>query len=160
MELTGMVRRVPRHKILLILLLLIWVTVSVLDFYSVEEEVYGGNQSVPESLNITGVSKSFSEDGQTQTDNEDVTFESWMSRQSQLKENVRKVCDKYGKSLNTQVPLKRLMYDSKHKLLFCRNFKVKVQIIYLQDFTNIIIKRLEVQLGWHIFSNYTTRKTQ
>ena len=132
MELRGTVKSVTRHKILFLLLLLIWVTVSVLDFYSAEEEVYEGNESVPESLNIPGVSKSFSEDGQTQTYNEDVAFESWMSRQSELKENVRKVCDKYGKSLNTQVPLSRFMYDYKHKLLFCHNPKVKVQIIHLQ----------------------------
>ena len=49
MELTGMVRSVPRHKILFLLLLFIWVKVSVLDIYSADEEVYEGNDSVPES---------------------------------------------------------------------------------------------------------------
>ena len=131
MELTGLVRRVSRHQILFLLLLLLWVTVSVLDFYSAEDygDVYEGNKSLPlpESLNIPGVSisnQSFPEDDQTQSGNDDLDFESWMSRQSELKENIRKVCDKYGKSLNRQVPLNQFIYDSKHKLLFCRNAKV------------------------------------
>ena len=101
MELAGMVR----HEILFLLLILFWVTVSVLDFYSGEE---------------------FSEDDHTQSDNDDLDFESWMSRQSELKENVRKVCDKYGKSLNGEVPLNQFMFDSKHNLLYCRNAKVKI----------------------------------
>ena len=78
------------------------------------------------ALNISWVSiskQSFSEDDQTQSYNDDVDFESWMSRQSELKENVRKACDKYGKSLNSKVPLNQFMYDSKHKLLYCRNAK-------------------------------------
>ena len=134
-----MLRRVSRHKISFLLLLLVWVTVSVLDFYSPEEDYedgHQGNESLPrpESLNIPGLSisnQSFSEDDHKQSyDDDDVHFESWMSRQSELKENIRKVCDKYGKSLNRQVPLNQFMYDSKHKLLFCRNAKVKIQIIY------------------------------
>ena len=51
-------------------------------------------------------------------------FQSWWSRQSELKENVRKTCAKYGHSLNIKVPLKEFMYDPNHKLLFCRNAKV------------------------------------
>ena len=101
MELAGMVR----HEILFLLLILFWVTVSVLDFYSGEE---------------------FSEDDHTQSDNDDLDFESWMSRQSELKENVRKVCDKYGKSLNYDVPLNQFMFETQHKLLFCRNAKVNI----------------------------------
>ena len=90
------------------------------------EDVYEENQSLPESLNIPGVSlskQSFSESDQTQSYT-DVDFQSWMSRQTELKKNVRQVCDKYGKSLNMEVPLNQFMYDSKHKLLYCRNAKV------------------------------------
>ena len=50
MELAGMVR----HEILFLLLILFWVTVSVLDFYSGEE---------------------FSEDDHTQSDNDDLDFD-------------------------------------------------------------------------------------
>ena len=93
------------------------------------EEVSEENQSLPESLNIPGVSitkQSFSENDQTQSYNDDVEFESWMSKQNELKKNIRKVCDKYGKSLNGEVPLNQFMYDSKHKLLYCRNAKVNM----------------------------------
>jgi len=160
MELAGMVRGVSRLKILFLLILLLWMTVTVLDFYSADfrgtvpfptqkvslnkdrqllistitdsveedyEDVSEGNESLPESLNIPGVSiskQSFSENDQTQSYTGDSDFESWMSQQSELKENVRKVCDKYGKSLNGPVPLNQFMYDSKHNLLFCRNAKV------------------------------------
>ena len=47
-----------------------------------------------------------------------------MFQQMVIKENVRKVCDKYGKSVSRNVPKHQFMYDSKHKLLFCRNAKV------------------------------------
>ena len=105
---------------------------TITDSVTKLEEDYEGvsedNDPLPESLSIPGVSiskQSFSEYGQTQSYSDDADFESWMSRQSELKENVRKVCEKYGKSLNSQVPLNQFMYDSKHKLLFCRNAKVK-----------------------------------
>ena len=103
------------------------ITDSVTQLEEDYEDVYEENSPLPKSLNITGVSiskQSLSEDDQTQSYDDDVDFESWMSRQSELKENVRKVCDKYGKSLNSKVPLNQFMYDSKHKLLYCRNAKV------------------------------------
>ena len=55
---------------------------------------------------------------------DDEGFQSWWSRQAELKENVRKVCNRYGQSLNSNVPLKEFMFDSNSKLLFCRNAKV------------------------------------
>jgi len=158
-----MVRGVSRLKILFLLLLLLWVTVTVLDFYSADfrgsvpfptqrmslnkdrqlllstitdsvikldedyQNVYEENSPLPESLNVPGVSlskQSFSEYDPTQSYGDDVEFDSWMSRQTELKENVSKVCDRYGKSLSIEVPLKEFMYDSKHKLLYCRNAKV------------------------------------
>ena len=108
-------------------LLISTITDSVTQLEEDYEDVYEENSPLPKSLNITGVSiskQSLSEDDQTQSYDDDVDFESWMSRQSELKENVRKVCDKYGKSLNSKVPLNQFMYDSKHKLLYCRNAKV------------------------------------
>ena len=113
-------------------LLISTITDSVVKLEEEYENVSEENDSLPESLSIPGVSiskQSFSEDDQTQSYNDDVDFESWMSRQTELKDNVRKVCKKYGRSLNRNVPLNQFMYDSKHKLLFCRNAKVKVQIL-------------------------------
>ena len=109
-------------------LLISTITDSVVKLEEEYENVSEENDSLPESLSIPGVSiskQSFSEDDQTQSYNDDVDFESWMSRQTELKDNVRKVCKKYGRSLNRNVPLNQFMYDSKHKLLFCRNAKVK-----------------------------------
>ena len=103
------------------------ITDSVTKLEEDYEDVSEENQPLPESLNITGVSiskQSFSDYDHTQSYNDDVAFQSWMSRQSELKENIRKVCDKYGKSLNGEVPLNQFMYDSNHKLLYCRNAKV------------------------------------
>ena len=108
-------------------LLISTITDSVTQLEEDYEDDYEGESPLPQSLNITGVSiskQSLSEDDPTQSYDDDVGFESWMSRQSELKENVRKVCDKYGKSLNSKVPLNQFMYDSKHKLLYCRNAKV------------------------------------
>ena len=108
-------------------LLISTITDSVTQLEEDYEDDYEGESPLPQSLNITGVSiskQSLSEDDPTQSYDDDVGFESWMSRQSELKENVRKVCDKYGKSLNSVVPLNQFMYDSKHKLLYCRNAKV------------------------------------
>ena len=68
--------------------------------------------------------QSFSEYNQTQSYTDHVEFQSWMSRQSELKEDIKKVCKEYGKSLRRDVPLKQFMYDPEHKLLFCRNAKV------------------------------------
>ena len=82
------------------------------------------------ALNFTKVSISKqTKNDRPQSYTDDDAFESWMSRQTELKENVRKVCDKYRKSLSCNVPLNQFMYDSKHKLLFCRNAKVNVATI-------------------------------
>ena len=73
---------------------------------------------------IKGTVGELKEDYEEQTQSDDVEFESWMFQQMDIKENVRKVCDKYGKSVSRTVPKHQFMYDSKHKLLFCRNAKV------------------------------------
>ena len=117
------------------------ITDSVIKLDEDYQNVYEENSPLPESLNVPGVSlskQSFSEYDQTQSYGDDVEFDSWMSRQTELKENVSKVCDRYGKSLSIEVPLKEFMYDSKHKLLYCRN--AKVNRIILLHMCNIINK--------------------
>ena len=51
-------------------------------------------------------------------------FTSWWIGQARLKENIKRVCDKYGTFLEKEVPLKEFMYDPGSNLLFCRNAKV------------------------------------
>ena len=117
------------------------ITDSVIKLDEDYQNVYEENSPLPESLNVPGVSlskQSFSEYDPTQSYGDDVEFDSWMSRQTELKENVSKVCDRYGKSLSIEVPLKEFMYDSKHKLLYCRN--AKVNRIILLHMCNIINK--------------------
>ena len=117
------------------------ITDSVIKLDEDYQNVYEENSPLPESLNVPGVSlskQSVSEYDQTQSYGDDVEFDSWMSRQTELKENVSKVCDRYGKSLSIEVPLKEFMYDSKHKLLYCRN--AKVNRIILLHMCNIINK--------------------
>ena len=42
---------------------------------------------------------------------------------------MRRVCEKYGEDVESQVDIKWWIYEPDHKLLFCRN--AKVQTIYL-----------------------------
>ena len=89
------------------------ITDSVTKLEEDYEDVSEDNDPLPESLSIPGVSiskQSFSEYAQTQSYSDDVEFESWMSRQDELKENVRKVCEEYGKSLSQNVLLKQFMH--------------------------------------------------
>ena len=91
------------------------------------EDIDEESDTLPESLNIPGETVS-NQSLNTDSGNRSVIysedFQSWWLGQAKLKENVRKVCDKYGQSLNTHVPLKEFMFDSNSKLLFCRNAKV------------------------------------
>ena len=122
------------------------ITDSVIKLDEDYQNVYEENSPLPESLNVPGVSlskQSVSEYDQTQSYGDDVEFDSWMSRQTELKENVSKVCDRYGKSLSIEVPLKEFMYDSKHKLLYCRNAKVnRIIVLHMCN----IINKLK---GWN-----------
>lgn len=149
-------------KVIFSLVLLLWVVITLLDFYSANfsvkvpfpteklalskdrqlllstitesleepeeyEDIEEENETLPESLNIPGemVSTQRSDyEDPTRLYSDDEGFQSWWSRQAELKENVRKVCNRYGQSLNSHVPLKEFMFDSNSKLLFCRNAKV------------------------------------
>ena len=95
------------------------------EYEAIDEE----SETLPESLNIPGETVS-SQSLDTHSRNtsvmyrEEEEFKSWWRAQAQLKENVRKVCHKYGPSLDQQVPLDQFMFDSSSNLLFCRNAKV------------------------------------
>ena len=59
--------------------------------------------------------------------NEDVDEESlhaWLQKQRELQRNIRRVCGQYGEKIKMEVDTDWLIYEPKHKLLFCRNNKV------------------------------------
>ena len=63
----------------------------------------------------------------TQRLNEDVDEESlhaWLQKQRELQRNIRRVCGQYGDKIKVEVDTDWLIYEPKHKLLFCRNNKV------------------------------------
>ena len=65
----------------------------------------------------------------TQKLNEDVDEESlhaWLQKQRELQRNIRRVCGQYGEKIKVEVDTDWLIYEPKHKLLFCRNNKVIV----------------------------------
>ena len=53
-------------------------------------------------------------------------YDEWLEKQEKFKLHIKRVCNKYGKSVRKVVPMKEFLYDSKHKLLFCRNAKVNI----------------------------------
>ena len=59
--------------------------------------------------------------------NEDVAEDSlhaWLQKQRELQRNIRRVCEQYGDKVKVEVDTEWLIYEPKHKLLFCRNNKV------------------------------------
>ena len=48
----------------------------------------------------------------------------WLEEKDALNRNVERVCKKYGKSLSMEIEMGMFMYESEHKILFCRNAKV------------------------------------
>ena len=52
-------------------------------------------------------------------------FASWLKKKNILKNNVERVCKKYGKAIRKNVDTKNIfMFDGEHNLLFCDNPKV------------------------------------
>ena len=52
-------------------------------------------------------------------------FRVWLEKKDALNRNVERVCKKYGKSLSIlDIQMGMFMYESEHKILFCRNAKV------------------------------------
>ena len=59
--------------------------------------------------------------------NEDVAEDSlhtWLQKQRELQRSIRRVCEQYGDKVEVEVDTDWLIYEPKHKLLFCRNNKV------------------------------------
>ena len=73
-----------------------------------------------------------SDEETTQISHDDEGFQSWWSGQTQIKKNIKQVCDEYGQTLNFEVPLSHFMYESNNKLLFCRNPKVQNKIFFYE----------------------------
>ena len=57
-------------------------------------------------------------------DNE-TEFQKWWTIQEQRKLDIEKTCQKYGSSIHYNIQRDNLMHDPNHKLLFCRNAKVR-----------------------------------
>ena len=52
-------------------------------------------------------------------------FRVWLEKKDALNRNVERVCKKYGKSLSMlDIQMGMFMYESEHRILFCRNAKV------------------------------------
>ena len=54
----------------------------------------------------------------------DEKFNNWIEKQATLKQNIQRVCKKYGLSVKKIVPSHEFIFDSEHNILFCRNAKV------------------------------------
>ena len=58
------------------------------------------------------------------TTRSDDLVKQWLKKQDILRENINNVCEKYGQDLKKPVGKSNLIWDQKHKLLYCRNAKV------------------------------------
>jgi len=78
------------------------------------------------SEEINGIQQDYFEKwlGLHTADDED--FRQWMDRQKTSHEKIKEVCTKYGESVMIERSeyYKRILYDPKTKLLFCRHAKV------------------------------------
>ena len=79
--------------------------------------------------------------------NGDKAFESWLQEQNDLKENINRVCSKYGGSLRMSVSKNMFMHDPRDNLLYCRNAKVGStswlkNFLYLSDDEDLINRTL------------------
>ena len=54
----------------------------------------------------------------------DLEYQIWLKDQRQRKLKIHKTCEKYGSAISYNISRSNMMYDQKHKLLFCRNAKV------------------------------------
>ena len=79
-------------------------------------------------------------------DSEDQEYYDWLEKQSKLKQNIKKVCRKYGSSVKKSVPSSEFMFDSENNLLFCRNAKVGCLLNPLYISTS---NPFPLGVGWH-----------
>lgn len=56
-------------------------------------------------------------------DNGNSTFESWKIVMNERKQRIREVCNQYEKTLKRFMNHKRLLFDTKHHIAYCRNAK-------------------------------------
>ena len=90
---------------------------------SVTPSVYSKDTSVTPSVysKDTSVTPSLTNDQEQ--------FKVWLEKKEILNMNVERVCKKYGKSLSMVIKRGMFMYESEHKILFCRNAKVHNMLI-------------------------------
>ena len=61
----------------------------------------------------------------TDSEKEDVQFQTWIEKKKKLNQNIERVCSKYEKTLKEiKWKPKKLIHDSEHNLLLCLNNKV------------------------------------
>jgi len=86
----------------------------------------GSYENSTQSLSSTDPTPSISSITATQIHEEidEDLYDEWLEKQEKFKLHIKRVCNKYGKGVRKVVPMKEFLYDSKHKLLFCRNAKV------------------------------------
>ena len=61
----------------------------------------------------------------TDSEKEDVQFQTWIKKKKKINQNIERVCSKYEKNLK-EIKWKpnKLIHDSEHNLLLCLNNKV------------------------------------
>ena len=91
---------------------------------------------------------------------DEVQFKTWLQKKEDLNKNIKKVCDKYGKTLRHIEAIKSSspMYDEEHNLLLTLNAKVaNISICFL--FAKLPNpKSLNSGTGWdfgHLYHNTT-----
>ena len=84
----------------------------------------------------------------------DPEFKRWWETQRQRKLNIEKTCQKYGSALQYNINKNNLMYDPNHKLLFCRNAKVRSIYIYNIKRNHPFFCRSGLRLGFSTFFNF------
>ena len=63
-------------------------------------------------------------------ENIDEEFRSWLLYQERIRDNVSAMCNKYKSLERDKVPTKEIMFDEKSRLFFCRNAKVRGNVVH------------------------------
>ena len=72
---------------------------------------------------------------QVRPEEEGEDFSSWWGQQTELKANIRRVCQKYGESAMSNVHTNWWIYDSNNDLMFCRQAKVCCIVLVMYTIT-------------------------
>ena len=103
----------PKRNIILISVFFLLISIKVI-FPVVRETVWSALKR-PGRSNIRN---------QVRPEEQGEEFRSWWGRQTDLKANIRRVCQKYGESAMSNVHTNWWIYDSNNNLMFCRQAKV------------------------------------